>query len=133
MKVWEPFARSKAVRIACFALAGALLAASGVGLWYSFSAPSEVEVPAATHQHNGQFDYTVYLKPSTLYGEFIPPQGEKEEEEMPLIFFRDIIDEVRMVFSYKFDCSEPTARVTNDVVVTITAENPGMWRKEVRR
>ena len=97
MKVWKPFARSRAVRVVCFALAGALLAASGVGLWYSFSAPGEVELPGANYEHIGQFDYLVYLKPNTLYGEFIPPEEkelEETEEEIPLVFFRDIIEEV---------------------------------------
>jgi len=142
MKVWKAFARSRGTRIACFAVAGALLAASGVGLWYSLSAPSAVEVPQVSYQHNGQFDYLVYLKPSTLYGEFIPHQNEEieeveeveeAEEKVPLVFFRDIMNDMQMAFSYKFDCSEATASVTNDVVVTITAENPGMWRKEVRK
>lgn len=138
MKVWKPFAQSKTVRVACFALAGTLLVASGVGLWYSLSVPSEVEVPAVSYQHNGQFDYLVYLEPNSLYGEFVPPEEEPEEieeaEETPLVFFRDIMeDDVTMAFSYKFDCSGATARVTNDVVVTLTAENPGMWQKEVGR
>jgi len=134
MKVWKTFAQSKKARIICFTLAGALLVASAVGLWHSFSAPSEVEIPGASYEHKGQFDYLVYLKPSTLYGTSIQPQEKKEtEEETPLVFFRDIIDEVQLAFSYKFDCSEPTTGITNNVVVTIIAENPGMWRKEMRQ
>lgn len=132
MGVWKTFTQSKKARIICFALAGALLVASAVGLWYSFSAPSEVEISGASYQHKGQFDYLVYLKPNSLYGEFIPPEEEEEtEEETPMVFFRDIINEVRLAFSYKFDCSEP-ASVTNDVVVTVIAENPGMWQKEMK-
>ena len=100
------------------------------------SASAKAEIPTASYEHAGKFDYTVYLKHNVLYGEFIPPE-EKEtketEEEVPLVFFRDIIDEARLAFSYKFDCSEPTARVTNDVVVTIIAENPGMWQKEMKQ
>jgi len=141
MKVWKAFSQSRVVRIICFTLAGALLAASGVGLWYSLSAPSEVEVPGVSYEHKGQFGYVVYLKPNSLYGEFIPPQNEEieeveeaeEAEEIPMVFFRDIMEDMQMAFSYKFDCSEATGSVTNDVVVTITAENPGMWQKEVRR
>jgi len=134
MKVWKPFRKSSTVRIACFALAGALLVASALGLWRSSAGPGEVTIPGASYEHKGTFDYQVYLKPNTLYGEFIPPE-EKEaaetKEETPLVFFRDIIDETRLAFSYKFDCSEPVANVTNDVVVTITAENPGVWQKEI--
>ncbi|MDH5781573.1 MAG: DUF5305 domain-containing protein, partial [Dehalococcoidia bacterium] len=67
-------------------------------------------------------------------GTSIQAQEKKEtEEETPLVFFRDIIDEVQLAFSYKFDCSEPTTGITNKVVVTIIAENPGMWRKEIRQ
>jgi len=137
MRAWKAFAQSRIVRIFCFALAGALLAASGVGLWYSLSERSEVgvEVPVATYEHSGQFDYSVYLKPNTLYGEFIARE-EKEtqeiEEEISMAFFRDIMEDIRLAFSYKFDCSEATASITNDVVVTIIAENPGMWQKEMK-
>jgi len=112
--------------------------ASAVGLWYSFSAAREAEVPTASYEHSGKFDYTVYLKPNSLYGEFIPPEEEEEteeetEEEIPMVFFRDIMEDVELAFSYKFDCSEPTTSITNDVVVTIIAENPGMWQKEMRQ
>ncbi len=128
MKVWKVFARSRRARIICFALAGALLVASVVGLGYS-AAPTE-EIPAAKYEHRGQFDYTVYLKPNILYGDVVLSE-EEEEEEVPMVFFRDIIREVRLVFSYNFDSSQPLANVTNEVVVSIIAENPGVWQKEM--
>ena len=113
-------------------MAGALLVVSAVGLWHSFSASGEVKVPGASYEHTGRFDYTVYLKPNTLYGSSILPEsGEETGEETPLVFFRDIIDEARLAFSYKFDCAEPLAGISNKVVMTITAENPGMWQKEM--
>jgi len=128
MKVWKAFARSRRLRITCFALAGALLVASIVGLGYSTVAPTE-EVPTAKYEHKGQFDYTVYLKPSILYGDFIPT--EEEEEEVPMVFFRNIIDEARLVFSYNFDSSQSVTNVTNELVVSIIVEDPGLWRKEI--
>jgi len=132
MRVWKVFNRSRAVRVVCFALAGALLAASVVGLWYCFSAPSETEVPGASYEHKGRFDYLMYLKPNSLYGSSILPEEEKTEEETPLVFFRDIIEDVRLAFSYKFESSEP-ANVTNNVVVSIIAQNPGVWQKEMKQ
>ena len=129
MKVWKAFARSRRLRITCFALAGALLVASIVGLGYSTVAPTE-EVPTAKYEHKGQFDYTVYLKPSILYGDFIPTE-EEEEEEAPMFFFRNIIREVQLAFSYNFDSSQSLANVTNEVVVSIIAEDPGSWQKEM--
>jgi len=127
MKVWKVFARSRRARIICFALAGALLVASVVGLGLS-AAPTE-EIPAAKYEHRGQFDYTVYLKPSVLYGDFIPT--EEEEEGATMVFFRNIIREVQLAFSYNFDSSQSLANVTNEVVVSIIAEDPGSWRKEM--
>lgn len=129
MKVWKAFARSRRLRITCFALAGALLVASVVGLGYSVAAPTE-EVPTAKYEHRGQFDYTVYLKPNILYSDVILTE-EEEEEEVPMVFFRNIIQEVRLAFSYNFDSSQSLANVTNQVVVSIIAEDPGLWRKEM--
>jgi len=127
MKVWKVFARSRRARVICFALAGALLIASVVGLGLS-AAPTE-EIPAAKYEHRGQFDYTVYLKPSTLYGDVVLTE-EEEAEEAPMVFFRNIIREMWLAFSYNFDSSQSLANVTNEVVVSIIAENPGLWQKK---
>jgi len=70
MKVWKVFAGSRKARIICFALAGALLVVSTVGLGYSVAAPTE-GVPTAKYEHRGEFDYTVYLKPNILYGDVV--------------------------------------------------------------
>jgi len=129
MKVWKVFAGSRKARIICFALAGALLVVSTVGLGYSVAAPTE-GVPTAKYEHRGEFDYTVYLKPNILYGDVVLSE-EEEEEEVPMVFFRDIIKEARLVFSYKFDSSQSVANITNEVVVSIIAENPGVWQKEM--
>ena len=128
MKVWSAFARSRRVRTICFALAGALLVASVVGLGLSAAVPIE-EAPVK-YEHKGQFDYTVYLKPSILYGNVTLTEDE-EEEGVPMVFFRDIIDDARLVFSYKFDSSQSLSNVTNELVVSIIAQNPGLWQKEM--
>jgi hypothetical protein len=129
MKVWKAFARSRSIRITCFALTGALLVASIVGLGYSAGAPAD-EVPTAKYDHRGHFDYTVFLKPSILYGDVILTD-EEEEEEVPMVFFRDIMTEVRLAFSYSFDSSQSLTSITNEVVVSIIAENAGVWQKEM--
>jgi len=129
MKVWKAFARSRRIRITCFALAGALLVASIVGLGYSAAPPTEETL--AKYEHRGQFDYTVYLKPSILYGDVVLSEEEEREEEVPMVFFRNIIQEVQLFFNYNFDSSQPLANVTNQVVVSIIAKNPGVWQKEM--
>ena len=128
MKIWKAFGRSRGLRITCFALAGALLVASIVGLGYSVAPTGEV--PTAKYEHRGHFDYTVYLKPSILYGDVILTD-EEEEEEVPMVFFRDIMTEVSLAFSYNFDCSQSLSSITNNVVVSIIAENPDVWQKEM--
>ena len=134
MKVWKAFSKSRTVRIVCFALAGILLVTSAAGLWHGFSDPGGAAIQGAGYEQRGQFDYLVYLKPNTLYGSSILPQSEKETKaEASVVFFRDIIAEARLAFSYEFNCSEPVASIDNKVVVTITAENPGMWRKEMKQ
>ena len=112
MKVWKAFAGSRGLRITCFALAGALLVAAIVGLWYSSAPPSE-EVPTAKYEHRGQYNYTVYLKPNTLYSDVILTEKEEEEEEAPLVFFRNIIEETRLAFSYQSSQLVKFVRVGN--------------------
>jgi len=128
MKVWKAFAGSKKVRIVCFALAGALLVASVVGLGVAGAGPTGETL--ANYEHRGQFDYMVYLKPSILYGD-VTLTEEEEGEEVPMVFFRDIIRDVQLSFRYKFDSSQLLADVSNQVVVSIIAENPGVWWKEM--
>ena len=129
MKVWSAFAGSRTIRIVCFALAAALLVTSAVGLGLSAAAPTG-EVPAANYEHKGRFDYTVYVKPSVLHGDIVLPQ-EEEDEDAPMIFFRNIIDEVQLTFSHSFDSNQPLTGVTNRVAVSVVAENPGVWQKEI--
>jgi Family of unknown function (DUF5305) len=128
MKVWRSFARSRRLRIACFALAGALLVASVVGL--GLSAALTGEITAVNYEHRGQFGYTVYLKPSILYGDVTLTQ-EEQEEEVPMVFFRDIMTKVNLYFTYNFGCSQSLSNVTNKLVLSVIAEDPGLWQKEM--
>ena len=127
----QVFARSPWLKVASLAGVSLLLIVSLFGVWKAFSTPIRTEQPiaVANYQHRGEFDYLVYLKPNSLYGPMQTETEEKTEQKMrPAVFFREIIDEARLAFSYRFDSSEP-ASITNKVVVTITAENPGMWQK----
>jgi hypothetical protein len=128
MRVWRTFKQSRAVRMVCFTIAAALLVASVAGL--VLSAPTPGEVPAANYEHRGHFDYTVYLKPSVLYGDIVFGE-EEEQEQVPMVFFRDIIAEMKLAFSYDFDANQPLSAVTSDVVISIIAENPDVWQKQM--
>ena len=129
----QAFARSPWLKVASLAGVSLLLIVSLFGVWTAFSTPIRTEQPiaVASYEHRGDFDYLVYLKSNSLYGPMQPETEEQTEQKtLPAVFFREIIDEARLAFSYRFDSSEP-ASVTNKVVVTITAENPGMWQKEM--
>jgi len=109
-----------------------LLIASLFGIWKAFTLPTKTEQPitVANYEHTGVFDYLVYLEPNSLYGPMQPEEEETEQEALP-VFFRNIIDEAELAFSYRFESSEPMSSVTNEVAVTAIAENPGMWQKEI--
>jgi len=128
----EAFARSPWLNLGSLVAVSFLLIAAVFGVWKAFSLPTRTEQPiaVANYQHSGGFDYLVYLKPNSLYGP-LQPQENETEEETSQVFFRNIIDEARLAFSYDFSCSQSLSSVTNKVVVTAIAENPGMWQKEI--
>jgi hypothetical protein len=128
----QAFARSQWLRVGSLVGVSFLLIASLFGIWKAFTLPTKTEQPitVANYEHIGQFDYLVYLNPNSLYGPMQPEEEETEQEALP-VFFRNIIDEAELAFSYRFESSEPMSSVTNEVAVTAIAENPGMWQKEI--
>ena len=128
----EAFARSPWLKVGSLAGASLLLIASLFGVWKAFSLPLRTEQPmaVANYEHRGQFNYLVYLTPNSLYGPS-QPQEEATEQETSRVFFRNIIDKAELAFSYRFESSEPMSSITNEVVVTTVAENPGLWQKEI--
>jgi hypothetical protein len=125
----EAFVRSPWLKIGSLVGMSVLLIASIFGVSKAFSLPSTIEqsITVMSCEHSGTFDYLVYLKPNSLYGDVVPT----EEEAVSMVFFRNIIREVQLAFSYKFDSSQSLADVTNEVVVSIIAANPGLWQKEI--
>ncbi len=128
----EAFARFPWLKLGSLAAVCLLLIAAIFGVWQAFSLPSRTEQPivVANYAHRGEFDYLVYLEPNSLYGPLQPKEEETEEETSP-VFFRNIIDETRLSFNFKFDSSEPVATIVNDIVISAIAENPGKWQKEI--
>jgi hypothetical protein len=109
-----------------------LLIASIFGVLKASSLPTKTEQPitVANYEHRGEFDYLVYLKPNSLYGT-LQPQEEETEQETSQVFFRNLIDDARLGFNYDFSCSQSLSSITNEVIVTAIAENPGVWQKEI--
>ncbi len=128
----EAFARSPWLKLGSLVGACLLLIAAAFGVWRAFSLPTSTERTTAlvNYEHMGEFDYSVYLKPNSLYGPPQPPQEVTEEETVP-VFFRNIIDEALLTFSYNFSCGQSLSTITNEVVISAIAEDPGMWQKEI--
>ena len=128
----EAFARSPWLRLGSLVGACLLLIAAAFGVWRAFSLPASTEQPTAlmNYEHRGEFDYLVYLKPNSLYGP-LQPQQEVTEEDTVSVFFRNIVDQAWLAFSYNFSCGQSLSTITNRVVVSAIAENPGMWQKEI--
>jgi len=128
----KAFTRSPWLKLGSLVAVCLVLIAAIFGVWKTFSLPSTTEQSnvEANYEHRGAFDYLVYLKPNSLYGPLQPKAEEAGQETSP-VFFRNIIDEVRLSFNYKFDSSEPVTTVVNNVVVTVIMENPDMWQKEI--
>jgi len=129
----EAFVRSPWLRVGSLAGVSLLIVVSLLGVWKAFSLPAKTEQPitVANYGHIGEFDYLVYLMPNSLYGPMQPEEEKETEQRAPAVFFRNIIDEAQLAFSYRFESSEPMSSVTNEVVVTAIAANPGMWQKEI--
>ncbi len=104
-----------------------LLIVSLSGLFKAYNLPKEKavneEVTLLDYQHQGKFDYLVYLKPSHLYGPEPqePPPPPPELMKYPAA----IIDYFNLTFSYRFVPDRPLAGTSEEVEVRATMGSPG--------
>jgi hypothetical protein len=132
----EAFARYPWLKVGSLVGVSFLLIASMFGVLKASSLPTKMEQPTtvANYEHTGEFDYLVYLKSNSLYGPMQTEDGTQtteEAEQLSMVFFRNIIDDARLGFNYDFSCSQSLSSITNEVIVTVIAENPDMWQKEI--
>ena len=111
-----------------------LLLASGYGIWTAYSMPLEWEEPVTlvNYQHQGEFDYQVYIEPGQL---FSPPPNEipqviEEEAERPQ-YFTTLVDNIEVSFSYIFTPDYPTTMNSTDVYIVAIIHGPSDWQKEI--
>lgn len=102
----------------------ALLLGALVVVFTSRALPTEVEqeIHLLNYEHEGRFDYLVYLGPSYLFG----PEPEEPLPPQNLKYPTEIIDNIRMSFTY-----EPALETDQDVEVKAVLENPDIWQKEI--
>lgn len=138
--VSELLCGNRRMHLVAVGLAALLLAVSLVGLYYS-SKPAQAQEAAVTlYQHRGQFDYVAYATPGVLYSdEFQLPDPTAMEddaaatvEDVPRIFFRNLLQDVDLIFTYDVECAEPLSMVQSEATITIFAEHPRLWRNDMR-
>jgi len=112
-----------------------LLLASVFGVVKAFTMPEVWEEPVtlANYEHQGEFDYLVYIEPGHLFGPPSPQVGEVEGEEERPVYFTNIIDDIEVTFTYGFapDYPYPMKLTSSDVYIVAIIDGPSGWQKEV--
>lgn len=132
--VHRVFIESPRLKAGLVLLTLVLLLASGYGVWKAYTMPLEWEEPVTlvNYQHQGEFDYQVYVEPGQL---FSPPptkipETADEEEERPQ-YFTNLIDNMEVSFNYVFTPDYPTSLTSADVYIFAIIHGPSGWQKEV--
>jgi hypothetical protein len=99
-----------------------------VGMLAGSTLPKQVEqeVKLVNYQHNGRFDYLVYLKPSYLFG----PEPQEEPEPPPdnIYPLQLVKDDIDMTFRYESDLS-PALEIKQGVKIEAVLQNSDVWQK----
>jgi hypothetical protein len=112
------------------AISAVLFIISLVGMLAGSTLPTEVEqeVPLLNYEHNGRFDYLVYLKPSYLFGP--EPEEESEPPPNPQYPVALIEDEMEIIFRYETD-APLLQEVKQGVKIEAVLQNGDLWQKVV--
>ncbi|MDV2990055.1 MAG: DUF5305 family protein [Dehalogenimonas sp.] len=104
-----------------------IIAAAGFGAANIIPLQHDVTVDLLTYQHQGEYDYTAYLKPSYLLG---PDPVVYEEPEPPPnpTYFTNIINDISFTYSFTTDTN---TILPNVIKVTAILENADLWQKEI--
>ena len=101
-----------------------------VGMLVGSSIPTQVEqeLTLLAYEHNGRFDYLVYLKPSFLFG----PEPQEEplpppDRYYPTVLLEDVID-----MSFRFETDLPLLnQIEQGVKVEAILQNSDIWQKKI--
>jgi hypothetical protein len=103
-------------------ISGVLLVLSLIGLSISATKPAQVTQKTAliSYTQNSQFDYTVYLKPSYLYG----PTPEVTTTSVAQ-FPQNVVGDIAFTYSFL----PAVVNTSGTAWVQAVLENPGVWQK----
>jgi hypothetical protein len=130
------FIRYPWLKVGLVALSVVLLLGSGFWLWRAYTKPLEWEetVTLVNYQHQGEFDYQVYMEAGNLFGSattgFPTVTTEEEEEERPQ-YFTNLIENIEVSFTYEFVPDYGVSEVYSDVDIVAIIHGPSGWQKEV--
>ena len=115
----------RGVVVISLVLVAGLLVASVYGLYYALTTPAEKEisVPVGNYEQRGQFDYTVHLRPSTLFDTTELGPGQ--------VYFGRLVDDVRMTFSYRLGSDQPLGgkEFSYQISAALGVGAEGLWEK----
>jgi hypothetical protein len=101
-----------------------------VGLLAGSTLPTQVEekVSLLSYQHDGRFDYLVYLKPSYLFG----PEPQEPPEPPPNILYPTAIIDNTIDMSFQYQTSAPLFQeIQQGVKVEAILKNGDIWQKTI--
>jgi hypothetical protein len=101
-----------------------------IGLLAGSALPAQVEQETSllSYEHNGRFDYLVYLKPSYLFG----PEPTEPPEPPPNIQYPIALIEDEIDMSFRFDTNSTLLQsVKQGVKIEAVLKNSDLWQKEV--
>jgi len=83
------------------------------------------------YEHRGRFDYTIKLKPNTLFGPITLKSDSHQQPPTTLSPGKSLdttkIEFIDGTFSYQFDCDQPLTQDWATVEVIGGVQNPGYW------
>jgi hypothetical protein len=98
-----------------------------VGL--AFTMAKETEAPAlVNYQHEGVFDYTVYVKPSYLFGSPLPEATKGQATKR--LYSTNIIEDIEVKFAYEFVAYSAITQVSSEANIVGIVTGPSGWKKE---
>lgn len=117
-------------------LSSIFLAAAIFGVYSAFTLPLKIEEDTTllNYEHEGKFDYLVYLKPSYLFGpepEEPPPPPPPPPPPSDLKYPTEIIDRFELTFAYRFVPDKPVTRISEEVEVIAIVKRPDEEEEEI--
>jgi len=111
-------------------ISAVLFIISLVGMLAGSTLPPQVEeeVPLLLYEHNGRFDYLVYLKPSYLFG----PEPREEPEPLPNPQYPTALIKDEIEMSFRYETGSPLFQEINQgVKIEAVLKNGDLWQKTI--